>query len=169
MCISVCTRPITCVCVCVCAQVMYAILPRLVEVSAASDAPEDTKVYMESAVNFLQLVLYAFEDHHVSESITAQFFGMVFCFINGALLNILLSSDTSVNVLTDTCGTRLKDGLDILEGWSCRVGLAEELQRYLAPLMSAVDLLCTPGKQLTEVRLGSTKLLVRSVGEVWRV
>ena len=140
---------------CVCVQVMYAILSRLVETSAASDAPEDTKVHTDSAVSFLQLVLDTFEDHHVSPSVTAQFFGMVFCFINGSLLNILLRSDTGENVLTGTCGIRLKDILHILDGWGCRVGLGEELQRYLVPLTSAADLLCTPVKQLTEVRLGS--------------
>lgn len=137
---------------------MYAILPRLVEESAAEDSPETTKGYMDVAVNFLQLVLYAFEDHRVSSAITAQFFGMVFCFINSALLNLLFSSDTDVNALTHTCGIRLKNCLDILKGWSNGVQLCEELQRYLAPLMSAVGLLCTPGRQLMRVRLKPSKV-----------
>ena len=153
------TSAIVCVCVCVCVQVMYGILPRLVEESAAWDSPETTtKGYMDQAVNFLQLVLYAFEDHRVSSAITAQFFGMVFCFINGALLNLLFSSDTNVNALTHTCGIRLKNCLDILKGWSNGVHLSEELQKYLAPLMSAVGLLCTPGKQLIRVRLKPSKV-----------
>ena len=158
-----------CVCLCVCVQVMYGILPRLVEESAARDSPETSKGYMDQAVNFLQLVLCAFEDHRVSSAVTAQFFGMVFCFCNGALLNLLLSSDTNVNVLTHTCGIRLKNCLDILKGWSNSVQLSEELQRCLAPLMSAVGLLCTPGKQLMRVRLKPSKVsLVGLWSEVWR-
>ena len=170
------TKPIIhmCVCaiVCVCVQVMYGILPRMVEASVANDPPVDTKGYMDQAVDFLQLVLYTFEDHRVSSPITAQFFGMIFCFINGSLLNHMLSTDADVSVLTHTCGVRLKDSLDILERWSCGVEHSEELLRCLAPLTSVVDLLCTPGKQLVEVRMELAKALLVVYGqeyEVWRV
>lgn len=124
----------------------------MVEVSSVSDPTMDSKGYMNQAVDFLQLVLYAFEDHRVSSSITAQFFGMVFCFINGSLLNHMLSGGPDVHVLSHFSGVRLKDSLDILEGWSCGVEFNEEMLRYTAPLASVVGLLSTPRKQLMEVR-----------------
>lgn len=167
LCFCVSTKPIIRVCavVCVCVQVMYAILSRMVEVSVASDPPVNPNGYMDQAVNLLQLVLYTFKDHHVSSRVTGQFFGMVFCFINGSLLNHMLSIDADVSVLTHTCGVRLKDSLDILERWSCSVELSEELLRYLAPLTSVVDLLCTPGKQLVEVRMELAKVSLVVYGE----
>ena len=120
--------------------------------AAVSDSTVDSKGYMNQAVDFLQLVLYAFEDHHVSSSITAQFFGTVFCFINGSLLNHIFSVGANMHVLSHFSGCRLKDSLDILEGWSCGVDLNEEMLQYTAPLASAVGILSTPRKQLMEVR-----------------
>jgi hypothetical protein len=133
-------------------RVLYAMVQLLLDVAVLGDNDESAVTkHVNQMIDFLQLVLYAFEDHSVPKSIISQFFGNLFCFISGSLVNLLLEGEDSgddTKVLSYTCASQLQKDFDLFQGWSMGVALEQEATKYLSPLMSILSFLSTPEEDL---------------------
>ena len=138
-------------------KVLYAMVQLLLDVAVLGDNDESAVTkHVNQMIDFLQLVLYAFEDHSVPKSIISQFFGNLFCFISGSLVNLLLEGEDSgddTKVLSYTCASQLQKDFDLFQGWSMGVALEQEATKYLSPLMSILSFLSTPEEDLIRVSI----------------
>uniref|UniRef100_A0A673I903 Dilute domain-containing protein n=1 Tax=Sinocyclocheilus rhinocerous TaxID=307959 RepID=A0A673I903_9TELE len=150
----------SCVCVCVFGQMLYPLLPGVLDSHAFSDSGQlqvssQVRRVLDVCSQSLRL-LRAFDVH---PDISAQLFSYLFFFINALLFNLLMERGSGGAFYCWSRGVQVRANLDLLMDWAHGAGLADLAHTYLLKLSSAVNLLATPKENLLQVLLLQQELV----------
>uniref|UniRef100_A0A8C1S0L2 Si:ch211-176g6.2 n=1 Tax=Cyprinus carpio TaxID=7962 RepID=A0A8C1S0L2_CYPCA len=152
--VTVCSPGLMCVCVCVFGQMLYPLLPGVLDSHAFSDSGQlQVSSQVRRVLDVCSQSLRLLRVFGVHPDISAQLFSYLFFFINALLFNLLMERGSGGAFYCWSRGVQVRANLDLLMDWAHGAGLADLAHTYLLKLSSAVNLLATPKENLLQVLL----------------